>query len=101
MTNYQLFEILKRFYSKFYQRKKGNDKNRINPNKLPNIDNLRFVKAYKRFCSYTGKKEYIYKKYHIFIKYQLLNTIDSGNFCLNILYDDYSDLIEYKLPIIK
>jgi len=100
LTNHQLHEILKRFYDKFYLRRKGYDKNKINPNKLPNIHNLNFISAYKKYCSYTGKKEYIYKKHHIIIKYKLLNLLENGSFCLNILYEDYMDLLEYKLPSI-
>lgn len=102
LTNYQLHEILKRFYDKFYLRKKGNSIiKKINPNKLPLMENLSFIKAYKSYCSYTGEKEYIYKKYHIIIKYKISNLSNDGLVCLNILYDDYKDFFDSRFPSIK
>lgn len=97
LTNYQLFEIIKRFHSKFYKRKINGTK-RINPNILPNIHNLTLISAYKNLCSYSGNKNNIYKKYHIIIKYKLLNSDDKGFFSLNILYDDYKDIFDKTLP---
>jgi len=102
LTNDQLHEILKRFHEKFYLRKKNNNtKNKMNPNKLPLIENLKFIKAYKSYCSYTGEKEYIYKKYHIIIKYKISNLSNDGLVCLNILFEDYKDFFESRFPSIK
>lgn len=101
LTNIQLFEIIKRFHSKFYKRKINNNI-RINPNILPNIHNIKLISAYKNLCSYSGnKKNNIYKKYHIIIKYILPNINENEYICLNILYDDYKDIFSNSLPILN
>lgn len=113
----QLHDILKRFHKKFYKRKTTRDcQLKINPNKLPLIQELEIDSVYLDRCAYVGINinKWIVKK-HIIIKYKI-NQINKSNnrdnlndnkykentynsiISLSVLYDDYKDIVCFELP---
>ena len=86
ISNYQIYSIIERFYSKYkskkYQRKTT----------LPNIQDIIFIQAYINSCIYSN--EINLQKENIIIKFKLINNdLVDEIISLNILYDDYKDLI--------
>ena len=83
----QVYSILKRFNKKFKLKRKPHFPN---PNKLPNSkDEIYLVKVYKIVCIYSNEKNT--RKENLIIKYKLNDT--SETICLNLLYEEYKDLL--------
>jgi len=89
-TNIEVYDIIKRFYSKYkLRRNPGNP----NPNILSKyIQDIYLIKLYKRVCTYSNN-ENIYKE-NLVIKYKYKNKDEIIS--LNLPWDDYKDLLTSK-----
>jgi len=87
LDNTQVYKILERFYIKFKRRRTF----RTNPNKCPPcIDEIKIIKIYKRSCKYVNETENKMRE-NLVINIQLNSNLE--NYILNVLYDDYKDLL--------
>jgi hypothetical protein len=88
LNNNQFYFILERFYSKFMLRKRTGP----NPNKyMCNREYIYLIKAYKIQCVYTDNENK--KKDNLVIKYTYKNNDIEEFISLNVLLDEYKDLI--------
>ena len=84
LSQLQIYFIIKRFYSKFTPKR-----NKLNPYNFKFIlEDFHFIRAYKRSCTYSNKKNL--KKENLVIKYNYKNK---EIIAMNILYDEYKDLV--------
>lgn len=88
INKYQIYSIIERFYSKYKYRVSGRTKTK----NLPNMNDILFVEAYTNSCVYSNQSNL--QKENIIIKFKLTdNDLVNEIISLNILYDDYKDLI--------
>ena len=86
----QIINIIKRFHNKFSYRNKSNKIKKIF---YLEENDIEYITAYKKECKYCKKLEEIITKCHIVIKYKILHDVDQSIVSLNILLDDYKDLM--------
>lgn len=85
LNNQNFNSIIERFHFKFKQVRKFNAPN---PNKFINhLNDIHLVDSYIYSCTYSNNKNI--KKNNLIIKFELNNEL----FSLNILLEDYSDLL--------
>lgn len=88
ITNFQVHSIMERFYSKYKYRHSDRT-----TKKLPNLQDIIFIQAYTNLCIYSNQSNL--QKENIIIKFKLINNdLVDEIISLNILYDDYKDLIK-------
>lgn len=83
----QIICILNRFQNKFVYKK--------NPCKKKSVilfENTIIMNIYKKKCIYAKDLNSNFHKDHLIIKYK--NETEETIMCLNILFDDYKDLLE-------
>ena len=87
LDNIKISNIIERFHQRFKRRIKFVP----NPNgkSLPNIDKIQNIKIYKRTCKYVNENS-SETKANLVIKIQYSIT---QYYILNVLYDDYKDLL--------
>jgi hypothetical protein len=85
----KIYNILERFYIKYKKRRKFEP----NPNgKIPPpFDSIQNVQIYKRTCVYSRENKNEVKE-HLVIKIKRYPK-PSDYYVLNVLYDDYKDLL--------
>jgi len=87
MTHSQIYSIIQRFDSKYKYRKS----NRIRET-IVNIQNIIFIEAYIIPCIYSNQCNL--QKENIIIKFKIKKNESIDEIVsLNILYDDYKDLL--------
>lgn len=86
MTHSQIYSIIQRFDSKYKYRKS----NRTKETKLKSQDII-FVEAYINSCIYSNQSNL--QKENIIIKFKIKNMEENAVFSLNVLYDEYKDLL--------
>jgi hypothetical protein len=88
ISNYQIYTILQRFNSKY----KFKNSEKKTKKFLPQLDDIIFIEAYTNTCIYTNQT--ILKKENIIIKFKINNNdLLDEIISLNILFDEYKDLI--------
>ena len=87
MSNSQIYSIIERFYTRFKYKNSFKIKH-----PLPEINDIQLIKAYIRDCIYTNEVNFI--KQNAIIKYRLTNHFNQEIICLNILWEDYKDLMK-------
>lgn len=87
LDNTKVSNILERFHTRFKRRRKFVS----NPNgkSIPNIDTIKNIKIYKRTCKYVNENSNETKS-NLVIKIQYSTK---EYYILNVLYDDYKDLL--------
>jgi hypothetical protein len=89
ISNYQINSIIERFYSKYKYRQCGRTRSTKN---IPYIQDIIFIQAYTYPCIYSNQSNL--QKENIIIKFKIDNNdLVDEIISLNILYDDYKDLI--------
>jgi hypothetical protein len=82
-------KILERFHEKFKRRRKFIGNPNPNPNTI-DINNINTIQIYKRTCKYVNETE-IETKANLVIKIQY--SPKKEYYILNVLYEDYKDLL--------
>jgi hypothetical protein len=93
LLNYnQVINILKRYYSKFTYKLTAN---RVKDQFKFNVNNIIYINSYIIKCVYVNEKleKYEREKSHLVLKYCIDNDNYTSIISLNILLDDYIDLI--------
>jgi hypothetical protein len=86
----QIINIIERFHNKFsYKLSPGRKKDLI----LINEEDIIYINSYIKECKYCKELEEINTKCHLVIKYIILYDVDQSIVSLNILLDDYKDLL--------
>ena len=85
----KIYKILERFYIKYKKRRKFEP----NPNGKhpPSLDSIQSAQLYKRTCVYSRENKNETKE-HLVIKIKRYPQ-NSDYYILNVLYDDYKDLL--------
>jgi len=84
-------KILQRFHEKFKRRLTF----KANPNPYPkniDMDTIKIIDIYKRTCKYANETENETKT-NLVIKMQYTSRPRAGLYSLNVLYEDYKDLL--------
>jgi hypothetical protein len=93
LNTYQFTCILNRFNNKFIYRKYPYKNKKLNTFYENGNGNAIIINIYKKKCTYTKDFHSNYYKDHLIIKYKKQDETDNTVICLNIVLDDYKDLL--------